>query len=312
MQKAGGTTLARRAGVRAARHLRLPDRPHPRDGGREGASRSTRTASAASWPSSATAPRPTRAPARPAWCRHTSTARSWTRAGVTAVHRLRRGRHRGARCAACSSTARASAAPARATRSRSSSTAPRSTPRAAASSPTPGSSRSPTARVLEIDDVQQPVPGLYVHRGRVASRRGGRRASRVVGARRPRAPARHLARAHRDAPRAQGVPRGAGRDRHPDGVGELARAGSGSTSRRPRAVPASVLADVEARVNDVLAEDLAVHAEVHVAGRGARGRRDGAVRREVRRPRARGVRGRLGARALRRHPRRSAPARSAW
>ena len=32
----GGTTLVRRPGVPAARHLRLPDRPHPRDGRRAG------------------------------------------------------------------------------------------------------------------------------------------------------------------------------------------------------------------------------------------------------------------------------------
>ena len=39
-------TLSRRQGVRAARHLRLPDRPDPRDGRRAGPRRSTRTASA--------------------------------------------------------------------------------------------------------------------------------------------------------------------------------------------------------------------------------------------------------------------------
>ena len=38
--------LSGRPGVRPARHLRLPDRPDPRDGPGEGARRSTRTASA--------------------------------------------------------------------------------------------------------------------------------------------------------------------------------------------------------------------------------------------------------------------------
>ena len=42
----GGVEICRREGVPAARHLRLPDRPHPRDGGRAGACRSTRSASA--------------------------------------------------------------------------------------------------------------------------------------------------------------------------------------------------------------------------------------------------------------------------
>ena len=46
VKQAGGTELSGGAGLRAARHLRLPDRPHPRDGVRAGAGRSTRSASA--------------------------------------------------------------------------------------------------------------------------------------------------------------------------------------------------------------------------------------------------------------------------
>ena len=42
----GGTTLSGDRGVPAARHLRLPDRPDPRDGRRAGADASTRPASA--------------------------------------------------------------------------------------------------------------------------------------------------------------------------------------------------------------------------------------------------------------------------
>ena len=42
----GQRPAVRRQGVRAARHLRLPDRPDPGDGGREGPRASTRTASA--------------------------------------------------------------------------------------------------------------------------------------------------------------------------------------------------------------------------------------------------------------------------
>ena len=36
VKQSGGTAALRRPGVRAARHLRLPDRPDPRDGGRAG------------------------------------------------------------------------------------------------------------------------------------------------------------------------------------------------------------------------------------------------------------------------------------
>ena len=63
---AGGADAGRRPGVPAARHLRLPDRPHPGDGRRAGPRRSTRRASAASCRSSASGPRPTRRPRRPA------------------------------------------------------------------------------------------------------------------------------------------------------------------------------------------------------------------------------------------------------
>ncbi len=58
-------------------------------------------------------------------------------AGVTSVHRLRRGRHRGHAARAPRRRRRRPAAHGRDSRSRSSSTAPRSTPRAAGSSPTP-------------------------------------------------------------------------------------------------------------------------------------------------------------------------------
>ena len=58
--------------------------------------------------------------------------------------------------------------PARAPRSRWCWTAPRSTPRAAASWPTPAPSGvGATARLVEVLDVQPPVPGLIVHRGAV-------------------------------------------------------------------------------------------------------------------------------------------------
>ena len=133
--------LSRRAGVRAARHLRLPDRPDPRDGGRAGLARRRGRLPRGSWASSATGPRRTRAPRRPATPTSAATARSPTRwrrpcdftgydevvsegrvAGLLVRRRGRRRRRRGR------------------SRSRSCSTARRSTPRAAASSPTRGGS----------------------------------------------------------------------------------------------------------------------------------------------------------------------------
>ena len=113
--------------------------------------------------------------------------------------------------------------------------------------------------VLEIDDVQQPVPGLYVHRGRVASGEAVV-GSGVVGAvdlERRRA----ISRAHTATHLVHKAFR--------EALGETAtQMGSENSPGRFRfdfpwasAVPASVMADVEARVNAVLGEDLAVHAE---------------------------------------------------
>ncbi len=45
-KQSGGAAAVRRQGVPAARHLRLPDRPHPRDGGRAGHQRRRDRASA--------------------------------------------------------------------------------------------------------------------------------------------------------------------------------------------------------------------------------------------------------------------------
>jgi alanyl-tRNA synthetase len=114
--------------------------------------------------------------------------------------------------------------------------------------------------VLAIDDVQQPVPGLYVHRGRVASGEAvvGQTAVGAVDLERRRA----ISRAHTATHLVHKAFR--------EALGETAtQMGSENSPGRFRfdfpstsAVPASVLADVEARVNDVLAEDLAVRAEI--------------------------------------------------
>jgi len=113
--------------------------------------------------------------------------------------------------------------------------------------------------VLEVDDVQQPVPGLYVHRGRVLSGEAtvGRPVIGTVDLERRRA----ISRAHTATHLVHKAFR--------EALGETAtQMGSENSPGRFRfdfplssAVPPSVMADVEARVNDVLAEDLAVHAE---------------------------------------------------
>ena len=156
---------------------------------------------------------------------------------------------------------------------------------------------------LEVRDVQSPITGLIVHQAKVLAGEvtPGVGAQALVDIERRRS----ISRSHTGDPHgAQGVPRGARRHRHPGRLRELARAGSASTSPRPARCRRSVMEDVEARVNDLVLADLAVHAELHDPGRGREVGRDGAVRREVRRRGARRLGRRLGARALRRHPRR--------
>src|SRR5450755_2948729 len=114
--------------------------------------------------------------------------------------------------------------------------------------------------VVEVDDVQRPLPGLIVHRARVVS------GEVVVG---------ENAHAEIDLDRRQAISRAhtATHMVHKafrEALGESAtQAGSENGPGRfrfdfanPAAVPASVLADVEARVNSVLLDDLAVTAEV--------------------------------------------------
>jgi alanyl-tRNA synthetase len=113
--------------------------------------------------------------------------------------------------------------------------------------------------VLEVDDVQQPVPGLYVHRGRVLTGEAvvGQPVVGAVDLERRRA----ISRAHTATHLVHKAFR--------EALGETAtQMGSENSPGRFRfdfplssAVPPSVMADVEARVNDVLAEDLVVHAE---------------------------------------------------
>ncbi|HEY0871740.1 MAG TPA: alanine--tRNA ligase, partial [Acidothermaceae bacterium] len=114
--------------------------------------------------------------------------------------------------------------------------------------------------VIEVDDVQQPLPGLIVHRGRVISGEAvvGEEAHAAIDVERRRA----ISRAHTATHMVHKAFR--------EALGDSAtQAGSENSPGRfrfdfanPSAVPASVLADVEARVNDVLVDDLLVTADV--------------------------------------------------
>jgi alanyl-tRNA synthetase len=114
--------------------------------------------------------------------------------------------------------------------------------------------------VVAVDDVQQPLPGLIVHRGRVVSGEAvtGEAGFAEIDLERRRA----ISRAHTATHMVHKAFR--------EALGESAtQAGSENAPGRfrfdfanPAAVPVSVLADVEARVNAVLVDDLAVTAEV--------------------------------------------------
>ena len=165
---------------------------------------------------------------------------------------------------------------------------------------------------VEVHDVQSPVAGLNVHRGKVVSGE--------VTARRRRCTPRSTRRRRRAVSRSHsathlvhaGVRRALGT--------QAAQAGSLNAPGRLRfdftspggAVPASVLADVEDEVNDVLLNDYEVRAEHHHAGRGARVRRDRALRREVRRQGPRGRRSATTRGSCAAARTCTAPARSAW
>jgi alanyl-tRNA synthetase len=120
--------------------------------------------------------------------------------------------------------------------------------------------RLASGALVEVDDVQRPLPGLVVHRARVVA------GEVVVG---------DAAHAEIDIERRNAISRAhtATHMVHKafrEALGASAtQAGSENAPGRfrfdfanPSAVPASVLADVEARVNAVLVDDLAVTAEV--------------------------------------------------
>ncbi len=114
--------------------------------------------------------------------------------------------------------------------------------------------------MVEVDDVQQPFAGLIVHRARVVTGQVdvGAPVHALVDVDRRKA----ISRSHTATHMVHKAIR--------DALGETAtQAGSENSPGRFRfdfqataAVPSSVLADVEAEVNEMLAEDLSVHAEV--------------------------------------------------
>jgi alanyl-tRNA synthetase len=114
--------------------------------------------------------------------------------------------------------------------------------------------------VLEIRDVQSPISGMIVHQAKVLSGEVtvGERAQAMVDVERRRS----ISRAHTATHMVHKAFR--------EALGETAtQAGSENAPGRFRfdfsatgAVPASAMVDVEARVNDLVLADLAVHAEV--------------------------------------------------
>ncbi|WP_329122835.1 alanine--tRNA ligase [Streptomyces sp. NBC_01353] len=114
--------------------------------------------------------------------------------------------------------------------------------------------------VIEVRDVQQPVPGVSVHKGsvQVGEVTVGSTAYAAIDIRRRRA----IARAHSATHLTHQALR--------DALGPTAaQAGSENSPGRfrfdfgsPNAVPGAVLMDVEQKINEVLARELDVHAEV--------------------------------------------------
>ena len=112
---------------------------------------------------------------------------------------------------------------------------------------------------VEIDDVQSPVPGLYIHRGRISE--GSIEIEQNVFARIDHERRMAISRAHTATHMVHKAFR--------EALGESAtQAGSENSPGRFRfdfpstgAVPVSVLHDVESRVNSLLLEDLAVTAQ---------------------------------------------------
>ncbi|MET9894829.1 alanine--tRNA ligase [Streptomyces sp. NPDC006465] len=123
-----------------------------------------------------------------------------------------------------------------------------------------GRIRVDTGAIIEIRDCQKPVPGVYVHKGvvQVGEVTVGAKAQATIDVRRRTA----IARAHSATHLTHQALR--------DALGPTAaQAGSENQPGRfrfdfgsPSAVPTAVMTDVEQQINEVLAHDLDVHAEI--------------------------------------------------
>lgn len=123
-----------------------------------------------------------------------------------------------------------------------------------------GRIRTDTGAVIEIRDCQKPVPGVYVHKGvvQVGEVTVGAKAQAAIDVRRRKA----IARAHSATHLTHQALR--------DALGPTAaQAGSENQPGRfrfdfgsPSAVPTAVMTDVEQQINEVLARDLDVRAEI--------------------------------------------------
>lgn len=117
-----------------------------------------------------------------------------------------------------------------------------------------------TGAIIEVRDCQKPVPGVYVHKGvvQVGEVTVGAKAQASIDVRRRTA----IARAHSATHLTHQALR--------DALGPTAaQAGSENQPGRfrfdfgsPSAVPTTVMTDVEQQINEVLARDLDVHAEI--------------------------------------------------
>ena len=295
MKQSGGTHSQRRPRVRAARHLRLPDRPDPRDGGGAGARGRRGRLPRPDGRAARSGPRRTRRAKKgghvdtaayrqvadehrsrrstsPATARWSARARS---AGIVRDGEVVDVRPRGRR-------GRAGARPHAVLR------------RGRRPARRPGRDRArATAPGVEVRDVQSPITGLVVHTGEGAQRRGDgrrRRRTREVDVERRKS----ISRAHTATHMVHKAFR--------EALGETAtQAGSENAPGRFRfdfsatgAVPTSVMARRRGAGQRPGARRPRRARGAHDPGGGRAVRRDGAVRREVRRPGARRSRSATG------------------
>ena len=299
LRAGGGTKLSGDAGVRPARHLRFPDRPHPRDGSRAGPLRRRGGVPPADAAAARARQGRRRVRARAAWSRPPPTATSCRPAArrpspatpssqtESVVIGIVQGRRDGSRCSrrrARGDRARPHAVlrgVRRAARRPRQSFAHRTVP--------PSMSTTCSLRCPDCSSIaaRSPTASLSRHHGDQRDR--------------CRAQAAAISRAHT----ATHMIHRAFRERLGDTATQMGSENAPGRLRfdfpNPTPVSSSVLQEVEQRVNEVLIDDLGRHRELDDPARGASHRRDGAVRREVRRQGPGRVGRRLGARAVRRH-----------